>query len=89
VAVAAISIFFQQQLMYTVIYSLTAMWVMGIVSQIMVKQLYISIVKPLELSKLEAAKNQANSLDLNINEIEAIDSVIEEAEKSTSANLKR
>ena len=80
--VGSVSVWTNQTLLDTVLYSLVSMWISGVVSQLLMQHLYLGIVRPLEEEKLESMLAKAQA-EININEVEEIDQVqaLEEAKK--------
>lgn len=77
--VAGISYFVGNTAFNTVIYALVTMWVVGIISQLLLQNIYQAIVKPLEEEWIEKKRKNAER-ELNLEEVEAIEA--EPASKS-------
>ena len=73
--VTAVSIMSGQSWLYTVIYAVVTMWVMGIISQILMQNLYHTIIQPLEEEKQAIAKEE--TVQLNLEDLQEIDQVHE------------
>lgn len=80
--VAFVCFWTEQRYLDSVLFTLAAMWITGIVSQLLVQHLYLGIVRPLEEEKYEKVLAKAKA-DINIDEVEEIDQVgeLEEAKK--------
>jgi Na+-translocating ferredoxin:NAD+ oxidoreductase RnfG subunit len=96
-AVALVSILTEQGPLYTVLYSLVAMWIVGIISQVLITSVYQSVIKPLEEEKREAGRKEVRK-ELNLSEVEEIDEAVSryssaeknkhiESEETSSASL--
>lgn len=81
-SVALVCIFFNQSAFHTVIYSLITMWIMGIVGYIAIKSVYMKIIRPHELQKLEDEKLlKTAEMSLNISEVQDIDTALEKGDQ--------
>lgn len=72
--VAFVCFMSEQTWVNTTLYSLTTMWIMGIISQILVQNVYLGIVRPLEEKKYDEMLAHVKS-KINIDEVEEIDQV--------------
>jgi uncharacterized membrane protein SpoIIM required for sporulation len=77
VLVAVVSLMNDQGWIRTAIYSLATMWIVGVVSQLLIQHLYLSIVKPMDDSKREEMLAEQAKMEINLDEIEEIDQVID------------
>ena len=75
-----------QGIFYTVIYSVATMWITGIVSQVLVLNLYQGVVKPLEEQRVQAKQEELKE-ELNLDAVEAIDDAIEQINVQTGARV--
>lgn len=72
--VTAVSLFTKQPAFDTVLYALATMWIMGIVTQLLLQNLYQAIVRPMEQARMQERAKEAES-EVNLEEIEEIDQV--------------
>ncbi len=75
IAVAFVSWLKGNSMLHTVLYSLATMWIMGIVSQLLIHNLYLNIVKPIEQQKMEE-QIKSKKYEINADDIEDIDSFV-------------
>lgn len=71
ILVAVVCFLTEQSMMDTAIYSLTSMWIMGIVTQLMLSNLYRAVVQPLEEER--ASVQEKRQVELDLDDIEGID----------------
>jgi hypothetical protein len=71
ILVAGISYFVGNTAFNTVIYALVTMWVVGIISQLLLQNIYQAIIKPLEDERMERRRKGVEQ-ELNLEEVEAI-----------------
>jgi hypothetical protein len=74
VLVAAVCLLTEQTWIDTVLYSLATMWLIGIVSQVLVHQVYVGIVRAGEEDKYKSEYETAKAR-MNIEDIENIDDI--------------
>ncbi len=75
VLVGAVSLWTGQTVLRSVLLALATMWVMGILGQILLHNLYQAIVKPMEEEK-EELRVDAVTEELNLDEVEEIDEAV-------------
>lgn len=80
VLVFAVCLITGQTWLATAVYSLAAMWIVGIISQLLMRHLYLSIVKPMDDAAYEDMVKKELRLDANLDEVESINEVIEHKE---------
>ena len=76
VLVFSICLLAHQPIFETTLYSVVTMWIMGIVSQLLLQNLYQAIVKPLEDSQRQQIE-QRTAEEINLKDIEEIDQATE------------
>jgi uncharacterized membrane-anchored protein YitT (DUF2179 family) len=76
ILVAFVSFATEQGMLYTVLYSLATMWITGVISQVLLQNLYQGIVKPLEEVRVENRKEEKRR-EVNLQEVEAIDDAMD------------
>lgn len=84
--VAGVCLLMRQPLVDTVLYSLAAMWIMGIVSQLLLQNLFYSIVRPLQ-EAWQQKVHEEMSPAVNLDEVEEIDEaqeILRQGEKTNS-----
>lgn len=74
--VIVIGMLSNQKWLYTALYALGTMWIMGIVSQLLIKHLYFSVVRTVEIAKAEECAKKAAELEIDIDEVERIDQLM-------------
>lgn len=72
VLVSVTSLLSGQSLMHTVIYSLVTMWLVGIVSELLLSNLYSGIVRPLEEEEQERKKEKEME-EINLEQVEEVE----------------
>lgn len=70
--VGAVSYFVGQSWLRTVLFSLATMWIVGILSQVLITNLYHVVVRPMEEEKRTDERLQRQE-DLNLQDVEEID----------------
>lgn len=72
ICVSGVCLIMRQPWVDTVLYSLAAMWIMGIVSQLLLQNLFYTIVKPLQESWQQKVQEEIVS-EINLDDVEEID----------------
>ena len=70
--VAGVCLITRQPALDTVLYSMITMWIMGVVSQLLLQNLYQAIVKPMEQDR-QQARMQQNSVSIDLDDVEEIE----------------
>lgn len=70
--VAGVCLLTKQPALDTVLYSVITMWIMGVVSQLLLQNLYQAIVKPMEQLRQEV-RQQQTSVPLDLDDVEEIE----------------
>jgi len=76
VLVALVCFWTEQRVLDGILFTLASMWISGIVSQLLLQNLYLGIVRPLEEARLEEKLAKRKFL-VNIDDIESISEVEE------------
>jgi len=74
--VAGISLYMGHNWLDVVLYSLATMWVVGIISQLLMHHLYLSILRPIEEEKYKTQVKDELQHSIPLDEIEKIDEVV-------------
>ncbi|SCA58793.1 hypothetical protein AB751O23_AP_00030 [Chlamydiales bacterium SCGC AB-751-O23] len=74
--VAGISLYMGHNWLDIVLYSLATMWVVGIISQLLMHHLYLSILRPIEEEKYKTQVKDELQHSIPLDEIEKIDEVV-------------
>jgi len=75
----------EQKWLTTVLYTLATMWLVGVLSQLLIQHLYLSIVKPIDDAKFEKNLKEQSVPEIDLEELEEIDQVVDSlAEKETT-----
>lgn len=73
ILVAVACVLAKHSWMMTAIYTLASMWIVGIVSQLLLNHLYMSIVKPIEDAQNVQERLDAVDHGIDLEEVEEID----------------
>lgn len=73
--VAFVCFFTGQSAVESVLYTLATMWVMGVISQLLLTNLYQAIIRPLEHERKEKQSVRDDQQFMNLEEVEEIDQV--------------
>jgi hypothetical protein len=85
--VATICMLTKQSMIESVLYTLATMWIMGVVSQLLLQNLYQAIVRPIEREKQQRVNIENNTLNLNLEEIEEINQVVQAVNGQSATRL--
>ncbi len=80
--VAAVSLFTGQGWLVTVLYALATMWIVGILSQVIFRHLYLQVVFPTEVQRTKEELKKGYSRSDELEEVEAIDDAVRVIEQS-------
>lgn len=80
VLVALVCFWTEQRILDGILFTLASMWISGIVSQLLLQNLYLGIVRPLEEARLEEKLAKRKFL-VNIDDIETISEVEDMSEQ--------
>ncbi|MCH1430596.1 MAG: hypothetical protein GWP59_03545 [Chlamydiales bacterium] len=73
--VGAVSLYIGHSWLDVVLYSLGTMWVVGIISQLLMHHLYLSIIRPIEEEKYKKEVEKELQHTIPLDEVEKIDEI--------------
>ena len=88
VLVAIASFLSGQSWLHIALYSLATMWIVGVLSQLLLQNLYSSIVRPYEEEKRQRMLEEQMKQEIDVDQVEAVEDVEERVEE-LSEEIKR
>jgi hypothetical protein len=88
VLVAVVSFLSGQGWLHIALYSLATMWIVGVLSQLLLQNLYSSIIRPYEEEKRQRMLEEQMKQEIDIEQVEAVEDVEERVEE-LSQEIKR
>ncbi len=86
ILVAFVSWLSGNSMLHIVLYTLVTMWIMGVISQLLIHNLYLSIIKPIEQKKIEKQLKKKGA-GTKMNDIQDIDHFLEAQSAKVSAKV--